>query len=83
MAIEPAGVVQLLKLIQTAEDIEPCLARIYSQLPTCINRAIGTLQCTQLELEYKGIVARLKADFAFDLHQEFKDQVAKILARKR
>jgi hypothetical protein len=83
MAIEPSGVIQQLKKIVSAADIEPCLAGIYIQLPTCINRAIGTLQCTQLELEYKGIVARMQTEFEFDLHQAFKDQVAKILARPR
>lgn len=83
MAIEPAGIVQRLKLIEKAEDIEPCLQSIYLHLPTCINRAIGTLQCSQLEQGYKGLVEKMKVEFDFDLHQAFKDQVVVILSRKR
>jgi hypothetical protein len=83
MAIEPAGIVQRLKLIEKVEDIEPCLQSIYVQLPTCINRAVGTLQCTQLEMGYKGLMEKMKIEYDFDLHQAFKNQVALILARKR
>jgi hypothetical protein len=83
MAIEPSGIIYLLKKIEVAADIETTLAEIYINLPTCINRAIGTLQCTQLENEYRGVMQKLKVDFEFDLHQAFKDQVGKILARPR
>lgn len=83
MAIEPSGVIRELKKIQAATDIAPVLEAVYSQLPTCINRAIGTLQCTQLELEYKGLNTKMKVEFDFDLHQAFRDQITKILNRKR
>lgn len=83
MAIEPSGVIFELNRVSTVDEIRPCLDRIFSYLPTCINRAIGTIQCAQLEPAYKTINARFKAEFDFDLHQAFKDQVALILARKR
>lgn len=83
MAIEPAGIIAALKQINKDTPIPHYMENIYQALPTCIQRAIATLQCAQLELGYKEQVERMQTEFGFDLHQSIKDQVQKILTRRR
>lgn len=83
MAIEPRHIIDALKKINAYTPIEAFIQGLYQQLPTCVQRAIGTLQCAQLEPEYRNIKARLMADFGFDLHQHIRDQIQKILMRPR
>lgn len=83
MAIEPAGIIAAIKLINKDTPIEHYMQNIYVALPNCIQRAIATLQCTQLELDYRSEVARMQAEFNFDLHKHIQGQIAKILARRR
>lgn len=83
MAIEPAGIIKALQTINQDTPIESFMNQLYMQLPTCINRAIATLQCAQLEKEYKPLVEKMKVEFDFDLHLSIRNQIEKILTRKR
>jgi hypothetical protein len=83
MAIEPAGIIQAIKEINKDTPIEHYMQNIYAALPTCVQRAIATIQCTQLELDYKQQVARMQTEFNFDLHKHLQDQIQTILTRRR
>lgn len=83
MAIEPAGIIQALQTITQNDNINDKMSQIFVQLPTCIQRAIATLQCTQLEKEYKELATKLKLQNDFDLPQWIRDTIEQIVTRKR
>lgn len=83
MAIEPRHIIDALKNINADTPIEHLMQTLYSQLPRCVQRAIATLQCTQLETEYKALRSSLMIDYKFDLHQHIRDEVERILKRPR
>ncbi len=81
--IEPKHIIEKLKQINANTPIEAFVQGIYNQLPRCVQRAIGTLQCTQLEPEYKAVRLRLMTDFNFDIHQHIRAQIEVIIKRPR
>lgn len=83
MAIEPAGIIRILENIDANTNMQDTMARIFSQLPTCIQRAVATLQCAQLEKEYKGQVLKLQQLHGFDLPQWMRDRTQQIITRQR
>ena len=83
MSIEPKHFIEALKRIDANTPVESFIQGLYAQLPKCIQRAIGTLQCVQLEDDYRVLRTRLMADLGFDLHQHIRAQIEKILTRPR
>lgn len=81
--IEPRHIIQALETIDANTPVETFLRGLYDQLPKCVQRAIGTLQCTQLEPGYKAIRTRLMAEFGIDLHQHIRAEIERILKRPR
>ena len=81
--IEPKHIIHALKTVDANTPLETFLQGLYKQLPRCVQRAIGTLQCTQLEPEYKAIRTRLMTEFGFDLHQHIRAEIERILKRPR
>jgi hypothetical protein len=81
--IEPRHIIQALQTIDGNTPLETFIRGLFDQLPRCVQRAIGTLQCTQLEPEYKALRTRLMAEFGFDLHQHIRAEIERILKRPR
>lgn len=81
--IEPRHIIAALKTIDANTPIEAFMTNLYAQLPKCIQRAIGTLQCAQLEPEYREIRTRLMAEYGFDVHQHIREKQERILKRPR
>jgi hypothetical protein len=82
MAIEPAGIIKALQSIDDT-NLQATLDQIFFLLPSCIQRAMATLQCAQLEKEYKGIVLQFKKQYHFDLPQWMRDRTMQIIERRR
>lgn len=83
MAIEPAGIIRALNTIDQNTNMDDIMPRIFAALPTCIQRAVATLQCAQLEKEYKGLVLKLKAQNDFDLPQWMREMTQRVIMRQR
>lgn len=81
--IEPKHIIEALKQIDANTPIEAYMTSLYSQLPKCIQRAIGTLQCAQLEPNYREVRTRLMAELNFDVHQHIRAEQERILKRPR